>query len=167
MQPTDRIQTKALDTETDIEMPPEDWLEPKREKANKKRLIPRPQIKIVEQSPLDPIKDKLLLFVKRHLDAYDSYEVKYTSKLVAGMEVRQFVDPTVDDSIVSITKCKVPGLTIEKYRAFKDRIVEHTPKLDKKLKMTRLADVHGHMVSHTHVKMPMMLTDRSVFNLYF
>ena len=112
MQPTDRIQTKALDTETDIEMPPEDWQEPKRNKSAKKRLIPRPQIKIVEQSPLDPIKEKLLLFAKRHLDAYDSYEVKYTSKLVAGMEVRQLVDPTVDDSIVSITKCKVPGLTI-------------------------------------------------------
>ena len=77
------------------------------------------------------------------------------------------IDPTVDDSIVSITKCKVPGLTIEKYKAFKSDIVKHTPKLDKKLRMTRLADIEGHMVTHTHVKMPMMLTDRSVFNLYF
>ena len=105
--------------------------------------------------------------MKRHLDAYDSYEVKYTSKLVEGMEVRQMIDPTVDDSIVSITKCKVPGLTIDKYKAFKSEIVKHTPKLDKKLSMTRLADVEGHIVTHTHVKMPMMLTDRSVFNLYF
>ena len=124
-------------------------------------------IKIQEQGPLDPIKEKLLLFVKKHLDAFDSYEVKYTSKLVEGMEVRQLIDPTVDDSIVSVTKCKVPGLTIEKYKAFKADIVRHTPKLDKKLVMTVLPDIEGHMVSHTHVKMPMMMTHRSVFNLYF
>ena len=32
--------------------------------------------------------------------------------------------------------------------------------------MTRLDDIDGHIVTHTNVKMPMVLTNRSVFNLY-
>ena len=87
MQPTEQIHTKQFDTETDVEMPTEVEIEPQRKKTKPKRP-PAPVIKIVEQSPLDPTKEALLLFVKRHLDAYDSYEVKYTSKLVEGMEVR-------------------------------------------------------------------------------
>ena len=65
---------------------------------------------------MEEIKDDLLLFVEKHLAAYETYDVKLNSKLVKGLEVRQFIDPTVNDSIVSITKCKVPGLTIEKYK---------------------------------------------------
>ena len=58
------------------------------------------------------IREDLLRFVKKHLDAYETYDVKLKSKLVKGLEVRQFIDSTVNDSIVSISKCKVPGLTI-------------------------------------------------------
>ena len=58
-------------------------------------------------------------------------------------------------------------MTIEKYKQFKEEIVKHTPYLDKKLVMTRLDDVDGHIATHTLVKMPMMMTNRSVFNLYF
>ena len=68
--------------------------------------------------------------------------------------------------MVTIAKGKVPDLTIDKYRAFKAEIVKHTPVLDSKLTMTRMADVDDHMVTHTHIKMPVMLTNRSVFNVY-
>ena len=82
------------------------------------------------------------------------------------MEVRQCFDPDVNESIVTIAKVKVPGLTIQNYKKFKDEIVKHTPKLDSKLVMTKLDDVDGHIVTHTLVKMPMFMTNRSVFNLY-
>ena len=68
--------------------------------------------------------------------------------------------------MVTIAKGKVPDLAIDKYRAFKAEIVKHTPVLDSKLTMTRMADVDDHMVTHTHIKMPVMLTNRSVFNVY-
>ena len=104
--------------------------------------------------------------MKKHLDAYDTYDVKMLSKKVKGLEVRQTTDPTKDDSIVSITKCKVPGLTIDMYKAFKAEMPKHTPKLDGKLTMTILDEKDGHLVTHTNINMPMFMTNRSVFNLY-
>ena len=69
--------------------------------------------------------------------------------------------------MVTMTKANVDGLTIEKYKEFKADIVKHTPVLDSKLTMTKMEDVDGHITTHTHVKMPFPLTNRSIFNLYF
>ena len=68
--------------------------------------------------------------------------------------------------MVTVSRAKVPGFTVDKYKAFKAKIVDHTPILDKKLTMTKLDDVENHIVTHTHIKMPWPLTNRSVFNLY-
>ena len=173
---SERTPTKDIDeSEPEFEIPTDFEYETNRnhKKKNERVSIPSPAPLAeaaknnVELGPLDEIRENLLLFVKKHLDAYDTYDVKLNSKLVQGLEVRQCIDSTVDDSIVSITKCKVPGLTIEKYKQFKEEVVKHTPYMDKKLVMTKLDDVDGHIVTHTLVKMPMMMTNRSVFNLYF
>ena len=68
--------------------------------------------------------------------------------------------------MVTITKAKVPGLTIEKYKAFKAEIKTHTPVLDAKLTMDVLESIEGHMITHTRVNMPAFLTNRSIFNVY-
>ena len=88
------------------------------------------------------------------------------SKRVPGLEVRQYADPDVGGAMVSITKGKIDGLTIEKYLAFLDDVIKHTPVLDAKRTMTRLDDMDGHCVTHTLINMPAFLTNRSVFNVY-
>ena len=67
---------------------------------------------------------------------------------------------------MTICKGKIEGLTVDKYKEFKAEIVKHTPVLDSKLTMTKMDDKEGHIVTHTYVKMPMFITDRSIFNLY-
>ena len=67
--------------------------------------------------------------------------------------------------MVSITKAEVPGLTLEKYHEFNAELPKHQSKLDKKQTITMLADTDGHMTYHIGIKMPMMLTNRSFFNV--
>ena len=119
-----------------------------------------------ETTKLDKIRDELLLFANRHIDLYDTYPVALVSKKVAGLEVRQINDPTKDDSIVTVAKAKIPGMTLDMYKEYKVDVAKHTPKLDSKQVMTKLDDHEGHMQTHTLIKMPMMMTNRSVFNLY-
>ena len=116
---------------------------------------------------LDQHKENLLAFAKKHLDAYDTYNVVLTSSKVPGLEVRQTKDADVGGTVVTISKGTIAGLTVDKYKEFKENIVTHTPVLDPKLTMTKMEDCEGHIVTHTHIKMPMFMTDRSIFNLYF
>ena len=80
--------------------------------------------------------------------------------------MRQYADPEVGGAMVSITKGKIPGLTIEKYLAFLADVIKHTPVLDAKRTMVALPDIDGHHVTHTLINMPAFLTNRSVFNVY-
>ena len=137
------------------------------EEEEKKSEEPPPMPSCCEiGSALASQKENLLAFAKGHLDACDTYDVALTSKKVIGLEVRQFKDPAVGGSMVTITKAKIDGLTIDKYKAFKAEIKSHTPVLDTKLTMDVLEDHEGHMVTHTRVNMPFPLTNRSIFNIY-
>ena len=80
--------------------------------------------------------------------------------------MRQYADPDVGGAMISITKGKIPGLTIEKYLTFLDDVLKHTPLLDAKRNMARMADIDDHCVTHTLINMPAFLTNRSVFNVY-
>ena len=55
-----------------------------------------------------------------------------------GLEVRQYKDPDLGGTMVSITKAKIPGFTIEKYKEFIAELPKHTPILDKKQSMTMM-----------------------------
>ena len=50
---------------------------------------------------------------------------------------------------MTISKAKVPGFTIEKYKQFKAEVAKYMPMLDSRLTMTMLPDLEGHMVAHT------------------
>ena len=69
------------------------------------------------EQTLDTIKAGLLAKAQQHLDAYDTYPVKHTGTQVE-MEVRQTNDPDLGGCIVTISKAKVPGLTIEMFKEF-------------------------------------------------
>ena len=114
---------------------------------------------------LAQLKTDLLAKAKKHLDAYDSYDVKFNGTKVE-CEVRQTNDPDMGGCIVTISKAKVPGLTIEKFKEFAAAILENTALLDSKLKITKLDDLEGQMRTVTTIKMPMMMTNRSIFNIY-
>ena len=68
--------------------------------------------------------------------------------------------------IVTVSKAKVPGLTIENFKEFGKSILNNTTKLDPKLSITALEDIDGHKMTHTTIKMPMMMSNRSIFNIY-
>ena len=145
--------------------------ESKEQAANQeeeKKSEPRPRVgpSSAPDGPLGKERAGLLAFAQKHLDAYDGLSVALASKRVPGLEVRQYPDPDVGGAMVSITKGKVPGLTIAKYLAFLDDVLKHTPLLDAKRTMKRLDDIQGHGVTHTLINMPAFLTNRSVFNLY-
>ena len=115
---------------------------------------------------MDKKREKLLAFAQKHLDAYDGYSVALASKRVPGLEVRQYADPDVGGAMVSITKGKIDGLTIEKYLAFLKDVIKHTPLLDAKRNMKKIDDIDGHEATHTLINMPAFLTNRSIFNVY-
>ena len=121
---------------------------------------------MVESSnSLDQIKTNLLAVAKKHLDAYDTYDVKHNGTKVE-VEVRQVNDPDLGDQIVTISKAKVPGMTVQTFKDFGAKVLENTSELDSKLKITRLDDIDSHMMTVTTIKMPMMMTNRSIFNIY-
>ena len=111
------------------------------------------------------IKTELMAAAKKHLDAYDTYEVKFNGTKVE-VEVRQTNDSDMGGCIVTISKAKVPGLTVEKFKEFAAAMLENTSQLDPKLNITKLEDLDGHMRTVTTIKMPMMMTNRSIFNIY-
>ena len=118
-------------------------------------------------SALGQIKSDLLLFAWRHLDAFEGcYKVVHKSTKVKGLEVRQYQDPEVGGSLVTIAKAEIPGFTIDVYKAFKADIVRYTTILDSTKTMTLMADMNNHIVSHTMIEMPTNVKNRSIFNVY-
>ena len=120
---------------------------------------------VESSSGLDQVKADLLAAAKKHIDNYDSYEVKFNGTKVE-CEVRQTNDASMGGCVVTITKAKVPGLTVDKFKEFAAKILENTSALDSKLAITKLDDVDGHMRTMTTIKMPMMMTNRTIFNIY-
>ena len=125
----------------------------------------KPVALIDDSSPFGKIRLNLLEFAQKHLAAYDSYNVALSSKKIDGLEVRQHKDPELGGTMVTITKAKVPGLSIEKYKEFVAELPKHAPLLDKKQTYTMLEDIDGHQAYHIHIKMPFPLTNRSIFNV--
>ena len=73
---------------------------------------------MVEQTdPKAQIKADLTALATKHIDAYDTYPVKYSGKNY-DFESRQTNDPDLGGAIVTVCKAKVPGLTIEKVKDF-------------------------------------------------
>ena len=97
-----------------------------------------------DTTPFGKMRLNLLEFAQKHLNAYDSYDVALKSKKVDGLEVRQYKDPELGGTMVTITKAKIPGFSIEKYKEFIAELPKHVPLLDKKQTLTMMADINGH-----------------------
>ena len=161
-----RVEVKQDPTEPVVEKPSgpvEESKGPGADDEEEKKETPKPKAPL---SAMDQKREKLLAFAQKHLDAYDGYSVALASKRVPGLEVRQYADPDVGGAMVSVTKGKIDGLTIEKYLAFLKDVIRHTPVLDAKRNMKKIDDIDGHEATHTLINMPAFLTNRSIFNVY-
>mmetsp|Transcript_14167 Transcript_14167/g.16875 ORF Transcript_14167/g.16875 Transcript_14167/m.16875 type:complete len:86 (-) Transcript_14167:293-550(-) len=61
----------------------------------------------------------------------------------------------------------VPGLTLEQHRTFRENLVTQLPKMDNKISIVDCPPVDGLRCVIQNIKMPMMMTNRSIPQVYY
>ena len=107
------------------------------------------------------IRDELKAFAQTHIDNWESYAGKTFTSNDYGFqfESRQ---TEYNGCILTVSKAHVPGLTTEMHRVYRSDLANNIPKLDEKLSITIIPDIDGHKALIQHIKMPMILSNRSL-----
>ena len=107
------------------------------------------------------IRDELKAFAQSHIDNWESYAGKAFTSDDYGFhfESRQ---TEYNGNILTVAKAHVPGLTTEMHRVYRNDLVNNVPKLDDKLSAVTIPDIDGHKALIQHIKMPMILSNRSL-----
>ena len=79
------------------------------------------------------------------------------------MEARQ---GDYEGNIVTVTKAKVDGFTMEMHADFRENIESIIPKTNDKVSFKRLDDHEGCVVRQQKIKMGFMMSNRSMINIY-
>ena len=66
-----------------------------------------------------------------------------------------------------MSKATVPGLTLDMHANFRNNLVTMIPKMDSKVTVTDLPDHQGHRCLIQHIKMPIMMSNRSIVQCYY
>ena len=69
--------------------------------------------------------------------------------------------------ILTVSKASIPGFTLDMHKHFRDNLITMVPKIDDKLSITDLPDFEGCRCFIQHIKMPMIMTNRSLVQLYY
>lgn len=69
--------------------------------------------------------------------------------------------------ILTVSKASVPGLTLEKHRVFRENKHVLVPKIEDRLSFTLLPELDGQDCLLQNIKMPMIMTNRSLVNVYY
>ena len=72
---------------------------------------------------------------------------------------------TYQNQVLTICKGEIPGFTLDHHKAFRDNITTNVPKMNSEVKLTELESVDGNRVLHQQIKMPIMMSNRSVINM--
>ena len=119
------------------------------------------------------IKKELHEFAQKHLAAFDTYtdevdkaEIEIDGKPVKTVTRRVHVDGM---GYVLVNKGDIGGMTIAKFKAFRDNICENMAKMDPgRVVGTKLPDKEGcDMVSLTQIKFPVMMSNRVIVNAFY
>ena len=122
---------------------------------------------MVQANPArEQCRDELIAFAKTHIDAWDSYADRETVSDALGFS---FVSRQTDynNCTLTVSKATVPGLTLEKHQYFRDNIATQIPKMDEKVSCVACPDVDGLRCLIQKLKMPMIMSDRSIPIIYY
>lgn len=72
-----------------------------------------------------------------------------------------------EKNLYTISKAFVSGLTLEHHRVFRENQPAMIPLFDDRLTAVQLPDFEGKTCILTNIKMPMMISNRSVVSLYY
>lgn len=61
----------------------------------------------------------------------------------------------------------MPGLTLEHHKHFRENVASMVPLFDDRLSAEELPDFEGRQCTLTNIKMPMMISNRSIISLYY
>ncbi len=107
----------------------------------------------------------LVALAEKHIANWDSYASReFTSEEYGFAFTSRQTDH--ENLILTVSKATVPGLTLEHHRFFRENIETQLPKMDSKLSIKALPDVDGLMCVIQQIKMPMLMTNRSIVQLY-
>ena len=69
--------------------------------------------------------------------------------------------------ICTVYKASVPGLTLEQHATFRSDIAVQQAKMDEKLTVSECPDFEGQKCLIHHIKMPMLMSNRSIVQIYY
>jgi len=117
-------------------------------------------------SAREQCRDELIAFAKTHIDAWDSYADRETVKDDFGFH---FVSrqTTYNSCTLTVSKATVPGLTLEKHQYFRENVVTQIPKIGENVTCVACPDVDGLRCVIQKLKMPMIMSDRSIPTIYY
>ena len=72
-----------------------------------------------------------------------------------------------EENIYTVAKAFVPGLTLEHHRHFRENVSTMLPLFDDRLSAEAMPDFEGRNCTLSHIKMPMMISNRSIVSLYY
>ena len=112
------------------------------------------------------IKQKLKTMADEHIGKWDQYADREFKNSDHGFDFTSRQVLLGEGIILTVSKATVPGLTLDDHKFFRDNIVAMLPKLDEKLSVSDLPDFKGYRALIQHIKMPMLMTNRSIPQVY-
>ena len=114
----------------------------------------------------DQVREELIALAHHHIDRWDEYADREFRSNEFGFE---FVShqTNYNNCTLTVSKASVPGLTLEKHKHFRENIVSLLPKMDDRLTIVPCPDHDGLKCFIQHIKMPVLMTNRSIPILYY
>ena len=122
---------------------------------------------MVEATPArQQIRDELVALAQTHINNWDSYASReFVSEECGFRFTSRQCD--ADGLTMTVSKATVPGLTLEQHRFFRENLMTQIPKMDDKITTFDCPDVDGLRCIIQQIKMPMIMSNRSIPQLYY
>ena len=108
------------------------------------------------------IRDELEQMALGYLGRWDEFTDKTYTRTTGDFELTSRQTEYQPGVFLTMTKARVPGLRIQMHNDFRANIQANLPKLDSKLSVTPVGEYEGYPAVIQHIKMPMMMTNRSI-----
>ena len=115
----------------------------------------------------DEIRDDIITHCQAFFDGFDGITAttEYNSTKIEGLRVKQFEE---NGLIVTVAMGKMPGMTLEMHKDFRDNLPEKSKLLSPEAAIEDLPDIDGLRARITTITMPsMMVSNRSVVNVFY
>lgn len=108
------------------------------------------------------IRDELRTLAESYLARWEEFSDKEYVRTVGDFELTARQTEYSPGVFLTINKAKVPGLTVDMYIEFRQNGPSKMPLVDPKMSVTPIGDFEGQKAAIQHIKMPMMMTNRSI-----